>query len=40
MCCQITTPAVDQYKPKQHQTFALEKFRDLIIDCTQIALVA
>ena len=32
MCCQITTHAVDQYKPRQHQTFAIEKkFRDLIV---------
>ena len=24
-------PPVDQYKPRQHQTFAIEKFRDLIV---------
>ena len=24
-------PLVNQYKPKQHQTFAIEKFRDLIV---------
>ena len=24
-------PRVDQYKPKQHQTFSIEKLQDLIV---------
>ena len=31
MCCQITTPGRSIKKPRQHQTFAIEKFRDLIV---------
>jgi len=34
MCYQITTTAVDQYKPKQHQTFAKEKLWHLIVFLT------
>ena len=30
-CATRLQPLVDQYKPKQHQTFAIEKFRDLIV---------
>ena len=30
MCCQLQ-PLVDQYKPIQHETFTIEKFRDLIV---------
>ena len=30
MCCQITTPGRSIQKPLQHQTFAIEKFRDSI----------
>ena len=30
-CAARLQPLVDQYKPKQHQTFAIEKFRDLIV---------
>ena len=29
-CAARLQPLVDQYKPRQHQTFAIEKFRDLI----------
>ena len=29
-CAARLQPLVDQYKPIQHQTFAIEKFRDLI----------
>ena len=30
-CAARLQPLVDQYKPIQHQTFALEKFRDSIL---------
>lgn len=30
-CAARLQPLVDQYKPRQHQTFAIEKFRDLIV---------
>ena len=30
-CAARLQPMVHQYKPKQHQTFAIEKFRDLIV---------
>ena len=38
MSCHITTPMVDQYKPRQHQTFAKEKIlrfdrNNLIMSC-------
>ena len=30
-CADRLKPMVDQYKPRQHQTFAIEKFRDFIV---------
>ena len=30
-CAARLQPLVDQNKPKQHQTFAIEKFRELIV---------
>ena len=30
-CAARLQPLVDQYQPRQHQTFAIEKFRDLIV---------
>ena len=30
-CAARLQPLVDQYKPRQHQTFAIEKFLDLIV---------
>ena len=30
-CAARLQPLVDQYKPIQHQTFTIEKFRDLIV---------
>ena len=33
-CAARLQPLVDQYKPRQHQTFAIEKFRDLIVTTT------
>ena len=30
-CAARLQPLADQYKPLQHQTFAIEKFRDLIL---------
>ena len=30
-CAARLQPLVDQYKPRKHQTFAIEKFRDLIV---------
>ena len=30
-CAARLQPLVDQYKPKQNKTFAIEKFRDLIV---------
>jgi len=30
-CAARLQPPVDQYKPKQHQTFTIEQFRDLTV---------
>ena len=30
-CAARLQPLVDQYKPRQHQTFAIEKFQDFIV---------
>jgi len=30
-CAARLQPLVDQYKPRQHQTFATENFQDLIV---------
>ena len=30
-CAARLQPLVDQYKPRQHQTVTIEKFRDLIV---------
>ena len=30
-CAVRLQPLVDQYKPRQYQTYAIEKFRDLIV---------
>ena len=34
-CAARLQPPVNQYKPKQHQTFAIEKIRDLIVTRTK-----